>query len=140
MTENFWVGAEVIACYTRQQAIADGVLVEVAPELATQAGFRWPLALTAAAYADAVEWTSETEARKPTWTAQDEAGRLWDVLTMASLTARKASTRTGRQAFGVLRVPAAGRGVQPRMTTLHLVAGPGDNGERVLTVMLPAED
>ena len=40
----------------------------------------------------------------------------------------------------VLRVPPTGRAVRPELTTLHLVAGPGDNGEPVLTLMLPGED
>jgi hypothetical protein len=136
MTDNFWADAEVISCYTRAQAIEDGVLVEVPGELARQAGFNRPVAMTAAAWADAVEWTDDTEAAKPTWTAQDETGRLWDVLTMA---ARKAPAGDQRLAFRVLRVPATGRGVRPRLTTLHLVAGTGDSGEPVLTVMLPAD-
>jgi hypothetical protein len=38
---HHWAGATVYA-YTRAQAIADGVLAEVPPALASQAGFRCP--------------------------------------------------------------------------------------------------
>jgi hypothetical protein len=135
-----WAGATVHT-YTRAQAIADGVLVEVAPALAAEAGFRCPVALTAGAWADAVAWDEHTEAGKPAATGQDEAGRLWDVLTMARWAiSRRGGGPAERLAFQVLRVPATGRGLRPRPTTLHLLAGPGDDAELVLTVPLPGED
>ena len=48
----------VVHTYTRAEALADGVLVD-AGLLAKEAGFRWPVALTAAAWADSVAWTAE---------------------------------------------------------------------------------
>jgi hypothetical protein len=81
-SSDLWADAEVIFRYTRAQALDDGVLVAVPAALATEAGFRWPIALTAAAWADTVAWDEDTEARKPSPTGQDETGRLWDVLTM----------------------------------------------------------
>lgn len=136
--QDFWADAEVIHRYTRAQALADGVLVEVPADLTREAGLRWPVALTAAAWADAVAWTAVSEDAKPGATGQDETGRLWDVLTMTRLAARQGGQ--GRRAVQVLRVPATGRGLRPRLTTLHLVAGPGDDGEPVLTLMMPGED
>ena len=132
----------VIHAYTRADAIADGALVDVS-ETAREAGFTWPVALTAAAHADAVAWDDDTEARKPHFTGQCEAGRLWDVLTMARLAianARHAGNRDTRAEFTVIRVPAEGRGLRARPTLLVLHAGPGDAGEPVLTIMLPGED
>lgn len=114
------------------------MLVEVPAGLAREAGLRWPVALTAAAWADAVVWTAASEDAKPCATGQDETGRLWDVLTMTRLAARQGGH--GRRAVQVLRVPATGRGLRPRLTTLHLVAGPGDDGEPVLILMMPGED
>ena len=46
---------EVIYAYTRAEAIADGVLIDVT-ETAKEVGFRLPVALTAAAWADCVAW------------------------------------------------------------------------------------
>ena len=122
-----------IHVYTRAEAIADGVLVDVS-ETAREAGFRYPVAMTRGAWADCVEWTDADTARQ---THQDEAGRLWDVLFMASLAAR----RGGRvQSVDLYRVPRGGRGVHARLTTIKMVCGPGDEGEPVITIMLPDED
>ena len=42
--------------YTRAQALADGVLIDAGP-LAREAGLRFPVALTGAAWQDCVAWT-----------------------------------------------------------------------------------
>lgn len=63
-----------IHTYTRRQAIADGVLVD-ATAMAYEAGFKRPIALTAGAWARCV--TVPPDAHD-----QDEAGRLWDVLSL----------------------------------------------------------
>ena len=54
---------EPISVYTRAQAIEDGVLVD-AGSMASEAGFRWPVAFTAAAWADC---TRGTAGRTATW-------------------------------------------------------------------------
>ena len=77
VTELF---GEVIYRYTRAQAIEDGVLVDVS-ETAREAGFRWPVAMTSAAWADCVAWSEEDNQRQVN---QDESGRLWDVLWSAT--------------------------------------------------------
>jgi hypothetical protein len=56
----------------RAEAIADGVLIDVSA-VAREAVIRYPVALTAAAWAKRV-------AVPPGVPCQDEAGRLWDVL------------------------------------------------------------
>jgi hypothetical protein len=66
--------ADVIYSYSRAQAIEDGVLVDVS-ETAREAGIRFPVAVTAAVWAEYVAVPDAVE-------AQDEAGRLWDVLWM----------------------------------------------------------
>lgn len=128
---------EVIHSYTRAQAIEDGVLVDVS-ETARQAGFVWPVAMTAAAWEDCVAW-SEEDSRRQAY--QDETGRLWDVVWMASR-AVKAAARAGEQAslFQLFRVPRGGRGVRPRLATLKVMVGPGDGSEPVITILLPHED
>lgn len=44
-------------------------------ETAKEAGFRVPVAMTTAAWADTVEWT-ETDSKRQI--EQDQSGRLWD--------------------------------------------------------------
>jgi hypothetical protein len=66
--------AELIHRYTRADAIADGVLIDVSAT-AREAGFRWPVALTCAAWERCVSVP-------PSVACQDEAGRLWNVLFM----------------------------------------------------------
>ena len=127
------VFGEVVSCYTREQAIADGVLVDVS-ETAREAGFGFPVAMTRAAYADCVEWTEKDSYRQ---THQDESGRLWDVLWMAKLAARAG----GREIlFRLRRVPRGGRGHVAREVVLKAVCGPGDSAEPVITIMLTSED
>lgn len=131
LTELF---GPVIHRYTRAQAIADGVLIDVTPT-AREAGFVHPVALTAAAWADTVAWTRDNDE------FQDEAGRLWDVLTMARITVRGTGTAgQDRIDFRVLRIPNTPRATRPRLTDLVIHIGPGDDGEPVLTVMTPTED
>mgnify|MGYP000128521510 CR=1 FL=1 len=69
LTEFF---GEVISTYSRAQALEDGVLID-AGHMAKEAGFRWPVAITAAAWDDCVAWTDEDSR---TQVPQDLAGRL----------------------------------------------------------------
>lgn len=131
MTEIF---GGPIHTYGRAEAIADGILVDVT-QTAHEAGFSIPVALTIGAWGDCVAW-SEGDSHRQTY--QDEQGRLWDVLWMSAQAARKGSGE--RLAFQQYRVPRGGRSVHPQLTTLHMVIGPGDAGEPVITIMLPGED
>jgi hypothetical protein len=121
------VFGQVIHAYTRAQAIDDGYLVDVT-ETAREAGFRFPVALTRAAW-------DERDTRRQTY--QDEAGRLWDVLWMASRAARRGGDLIHYQIY---RVPRGGRGHKARLTSIKMTVGPGDAGEPVITIMLPEED
>jgi hypothetical protein len=126
---------EPIYVYSRAQAIEDGSLIDLT-ETAHEAGVRLPVAMTAAAWSDCVAWNDADSMRQ---TAQDEAGRLWDVLWMAFLAARRAKD-SQRVAFTVNRVPRGGRSPYPRPTTLHMCIGPGDDAAPVITILLPNED
>lgn len=123
-----------IHAYTREDALADGELVD-AGDMAKDARFRVPVALTRAAWAEAVEW----DENRPE--LQDQDGRLWDVLYIASRAALQAAGGD-RACFRVLRVPNEDRGRkwnQPELLELALYIGPGDEGEPVATIMLPHE-
>jgi len=120
----------LIFAYTRRQAIADGVLVDVT-ETAKEAGFVIPVAVTCGVWAECVRVPDGV-------TGQDEAGRLWDVLMMLRFAVRKAS-EGNRVDFAVYVRSDDSEGTPP-LVSLYAVCGPGDEGEPVITVMLPHED
>ena len=134
--ENLWDDAEIIHRYTRAQALDDGFLIDVT-ETAREAGFMWPVAMTTAVWQDCVAWNEEDTKRQ---TPQDESGRLWDVLFMASRAIKAARHNGTRLSFHVLRIPRGGKARTPRGVALHLVTGPGDDAEPVVTIMQPGED
>ncbi len=127
---------EVIYRYTRAQAIADGILMDVSTT-ATEAGFRWPVAMTHAAWLGCVEWTTADNAQQG---YQDESGRLWDVSFMAAHAARTASQQFDQLHFSLYRVPRDGQSRQACLTKLKLMLSAGDEGEPVMTLLLPHED
>lgn len=142
---------EVIHSYTRAQAIADGALVDVtdADGGSREAGIRWPVAMSAAAYGDAVRWdVGEHGNVSPdkAATGNSTAGRLWDVVMLARTLALPRACQIAsmqgeaRVDFRVLRIPASGRGTTATYTRLSLCLGPGDDGDPAITIVLPHED
>lgn len=127
---------EVISSYSRAEALADGVLIDAGP-MAREVGFRWPVAITAAAWADCIAWDATDTARQ---VHQGQSGRLWDVLFMAAHAARNCTNRSSELLFQLYCVPRDGRSHDPQCVTLKLMAGPGDDGEPVMTILLPNED
>ena len=121
--------------YTRAQAIADGVLVDVT-ETANESGFRWPVAITSTVWEDCVAWSEEDSERQ---VHQTESGRLWDVLFMAFAAISK-SRNDSVLIYELGRVPRDGKSIKPQVTKLKLVAGPGDTAEPVITIMQIHED
>jgi hypothetical protein len=120
---------EIISSYSREQALEDGVLVDIT-KTAKEAGVKFHTAMTSAAYADCVTWTQKSG-------MQDESGRLWDVAWMFSRAAKRAS---GDQiTFSLYRVPNKPRCHAAKPVKLKAVIGPGDNMEPVITIMLPSE-
>jgi hypothetical protein len=119
--------ADIIHAYNREQAIADGVLMDVTPT-AREAGFKVPVALTSAVHARLMP--SEIDASL----GQSFEGRLWDVLMVLRYCAGNVDTDTV-----LLRVIIAENDEQH---DIHLKAhiGPGDNAEPVVTIMFEHED
>jgi len=127
----------VIFSYTRAQALADGVLVEVTT-MAKAAGFKWPVAMTRAVWEECVAWTEhDSEAQG---VHQDQDGRLWDVLWMAHCAIRSTKTGGNELLYQLYRIPRDGNAREAELTTLKLVVGPGDHGEPVITLLQPDED
>lgn len=124
---------EPIYVYSRAQALEDGVLVDVS-ELAKEAGFCYPVAMTRAAWVDCVEWSDQDSER----VCQDEVARLWDVLFLAAHAARRSSG--DRLTFLIHRIPRDRCSTHPEQVSLQMLIGPGDRGEPVMTIMLLGED
>src|ERR1039458_827622 len=78
----------VLYSYSRSQAFADGLQVEVS-KVAQEAGIRFPVFLTRAVYDSFV-------LIPPGVTGQDEAGRLRDVVWMLRFALRKAQRGQAR--------------------------------------------
>ena len=118
----------VISSYSRAQAIADGLLVDVS-EMAQEAGIKHPMAVTAAVWAQYVTVPDGVD-------GQDEHGRLWDVLNMF----RFAALRSAGQDTLRFEVLVRNDNTTPKRVTLKAICGPGDTPEPVLTILLPDED
>ncbi len=130
-TNNDSPFGEVIFAYTRKQALADGVQVDVTAT-AKEAGIKFPMFLTRAVF-DAYVAVPDGVS------GQDEAGRLWDVVWM---------TRFGilRARSGVDRIPVAlyvrNDDRAARLVKLIAQCGPldMDDLQPAITVMLTDED
>jgi hypothetical protein len=129
LADLFGPGDVIVVC-TRAEAIKDGALIDVT-ETAREAGFKVPVALTAGAWERCVKMTPAAEEA-----CNDVDGRLWDVLWMAYVAACSAP-EAREVVYPVLVVTDS---VIPEKVRLKLACGPGDEGEPVMTIMLPEED
>jgi hypothetical protein len=123
-----------IFSYSRAQAIADGVLVDVS-ETATELGFKIPMVITADLHA------CLTPSRADQAHGQDYDGRLWDVLWLAALSIRLNDRYTDTVRFNVLQQETDSKTGRLQTTSLHLwaVCSLGDEGEPVITVGFPQD-
>ena len=111
---------EPICCYSRAQALADGVLVDVS-ERAQRAGIKYPTACTAAVWA--------LIGTVPESCSAEESVRLAAVLTAMLAAIRRGGVRgTDRVEFEALGC------------ALWAQCGPGDTAAPVITIMMQGED
>ena len=121
----------VIYSYTRSQAVADGVQVEVT-KTAQEAGISFPVFLTRTVFDAYV-------AVPPDVQGQDEAGRLWDIVWMLRFAILRSRNHTDR-------VPVAlyVRNDNQHAKLVKLIAQCGpldmDDPSPAITVMMPDED
>ena len=127
--ENFFGG--VIYAYSRSQAVADGVQVDVT-KTAQEAGIKFPMFLTRAVFDAYV-------AVPPDVTGQDEAGRLWDLVWMARFAILRSHGHTDR-----LPVALYVRNDNHRAKLVKLIATCSaldiDDPQPALTLMMTDED
>ena len=86
MRGDLWSDADIIDIYTRRQAIEDGVLVQLSgpgyqgdpwvPAMVAEAGFRYPVAMTATAFCRYVSPLEDDDEKLA------PCQNLWDVLWM----------------------------------------------------------
>lgn len=112
--------AEVIHHYGREQAVEDGVLIDVT-DMAREAGITYPVAVTANLWARYID-------------CGDTKGRLWDVLWMFRIKSRNVDSDT--ITFSVSFADETGKA---KLVELLATCGPGDLGEAVITIMLPED-
>ena len=121
----------VVYAYTRKQAVADGVQVEVT-KTAKEAGISFPVFLTRTVFDAYV-------AVPPNVSGQDEAGRLFDICWMLRFAILRSRSHTDR-------VPVAlyVRNDNHRAKLVKLIAQCGpldmDDPSPAITVMMPDED
>lgn len=121
----------IVPVYSRGQALADGMLVDVSP-LAREIGFKDAVALTRHVYADCVADSLDDACK------DIEDTQLLSVLLPAVWAMREQSHRRLREiVFMVHRISPDGR---ERSTDLKIIAGPGDHGETVLTILTVDDD
>lgn len=118
----------IICAYSRADAIADGVLIDVS-EMAKEAGFRYPMAMTSAAWNECVDVPLSNF-------CQDEKGRLWDVL----MVMRFAICGGAGGNIVTFCVEVRDEDDLAKRVDLKAICGPGDDPEPVMTIMLPDED
>ncbi len=125
---------QVIYTYSRAQALADGVLVDVT-EVVKETGFKLPVAITDALH------NRLTTSKADQSLGQDYDGRLWDVLWIAALAIRLADPGTDAVTFTVAQMEVEPKSGQPIKANLliKVVCGPGENGEPVITIGLPED-
>lgn len=142
--------SDLIHSYTRAQAIEDGVLVDVS-DVAKEAGFKLPVAITRAVWARYVEVPAGLQMR-----GQSVVGRLWDVLFLLHAAIQRESGNTSEIHYQLLvampdvgdwqpneALPEKGTGLTRsthRLVTLKALCGPGDNLEPVVTILLPNKE
>jgi len=134
----------IIDRYTRQDAIADGVLIDVS-ETAREAGLKFPVAMTTAVHAKYVSCDEQEREL-----GQDPDGRLWDILHMLIYKIRLGGT--GERIWFKVIIQKPDRGDWDpqhetfeddrtmRLVTLKALCHGGDSGEPVITILKPDED
>jgi hypothetical protein len=146
MADDFWEGAELISDYSRAQAIEDGVLVDLTDARDANdnriSPFKFPVAMTAAAFAEAIsaggKWEDDGDGETLVLPGcQDFAGRCWDVFWMLKCGIGRASDPS-QVNFQVSVIVDGAR--HRKSVKLKALCGPGDKAEPVLTIMLPEED
>lgn len=124
---------DLISLYSREDAIEDGVLIQVSPVICKDAGIVLPVCVTDHLWGEYIN--PENMDDMP---GQSVDGRLWDLLWMFRNAVKTGGGNTDRIKYKILfqMKPAE----PPKEIEAIAVCGPGDRGEPVITIMLPGDD
>lgn len=137
---------KVISTYTTKEAVEDGFLVRINDEQSQEAGIKFPVYLTRSVWDKYVEVPEGMEGE------QDQSGRLWDILFMFAMSARRTQ---GNLLFYELicRIPDSGNWEASekvlkgesrlnRLIRLKAIIGPHDFDDPTpaIFIMKPGED
>jgi hypothetical protein len=122
---------DIIYAYTRKQAVEDGEQVNVSAT-AAEAGIRFPVFLTRRVFDTYV--TVPPKVR-----CQDEAGRLWDIVSMLRFAIKRLSGSDDRIAYALY---VANDNRRAKLVKLTATCGPldMDDPQPAITIMMPGED
>ena len=85
---SFFSESDLIFSFTTKDAVADGLLIRVTDKQSKEVGIKYPVYMTETVWKRYVEVPEEMKSM------QDLSGRLWDVLYMFALQAKKFSGST----------------------------------------------
>lgn len=126
--ENDIFSGACVFSYTREMAIADGVLIDISG-ITREAGFKVPVAVSEALYNGYL-----VPGENLMNAGQSESGRIWDMLMILRFSCRGSSESIVHISVRMLMENGH------EMVKMKSVIGPGDNLEPVITIMLPNED
>lgn len=127
--QSMFEDADIVFSYTRDQSIADGVLIDVS-KMAREAGVLFPVAVTSTLWNSYIVPIDATDLH-----CQSIDGRLWDTLWLFR---HAAVGFSGSTLF--FEVPYLMKGRKISRVKLKAICGPGDTPDPVITIMLPEED
>ena len=120
---------DLISVYTRAQALDDGFLVDLNQWIpVNESGYKYPVACTSAVFA-IIEKAVDNKHH-----CNDYKGVIWDILWMSKVMPVR-RWETGQ----LFRVKITGAARQS-LFTFKIECSGGDDGEPIMTIMLPDED
>jgi len=136
--------SDIIYSYTREEAVEDGVLVDVS-EIAKEVGIIYPTAATQSVHSKYVLFPDELKG------LQDESGRLWDILTMLFYAIKRDQKNLAQLSFNVIvALPDKGNWEnneqripdmpEHRNVNLKALCHANDDRSPCITIMLPHEN
>ncbi len=123
-----------VSTYTRKQAIKDGVLIDIT-DTAKKIGFISSVAVTSTVWHGYVVPAKELE-----YFGQSVKGRVWDVISRLYFQIQCSEATDVIYFKTVFMLPEEQHIYKHEAVELKAVVSAGDNGEPVLTIMLPEED
>ena len=119
---------------SRKKALTRGEIID-AGDASWEAGFKWPLAITADVYHDCVAWFESDNDRVDDTTSEDR--RLWNLVHAASQSIREVEQHTNRLTFKVYCVNRKNDAFKEMHVSLLIIGHPDDDGRPCLTVRYP---